>query len=855
MTRLPIDSALPEIVDHLRRSRSLVLVAPPGAGKTTRVPPAILRAGLLSHEHPNIVMLQPRRVAARASAARIAEENGWELGREAGYHVRFDRKLTDTTRIRVLTEGILTRQLLDDPFLPGIGAVLLDEFHERSLHTDVAIAFLREIQQTVREDLMLIVMSATLDAEPVAKFLGDCPIVRSLGRAFPVEITHDGSHTARPHKHLPERIAAAVAPLLDDADTGDILVFLPGEEEIRRTLHRLESLADRHGLLVLPLHGSLPAEEQTLALRPAARRKIILATNIAETSLTIDGVRTVIDSGLARVAGFDPRRGLNKLELKRISKASATQRAGRAGRTAPGRCIRLWSQKDERLLPDFELPEIRRVDLCGTVLSMHAWGQADPRRFGWYEPPAEETIVSAERLLEMLGAISSETNGKITPLGKQLERLPIHPRLARLLHAASAVGLVREGTTLAALLSEKDISRNEPTAGPRRPTTRGPSDLLLRLDLLARAEADRFHPSLRDHGIDPIAARQVVQTRDDLLRMARRLPQGKSHGNVEDQLLRLVLWAYPDRVCRRRADSDRATMVGGGGVRVAPESAVISGEFFVALDARQDERSQSKEALVRVASEIRVEWLEEMFPQEIRREKRVVYDATRATVVEQTIVSYRDLLLHENSSATVDPELAALALAEALRPRAREIFLENDDAAHLLARVTLLREKMPEHPWPIFDEVELGDCLAEACLGKRSLEMVRTAPLVSILKTRLPWPLDRLLEDHAPESIEVPTGNRIRITYTAGQPPVLAVRLQEMFGLLDTPLIAAGRVPVLLHLLGPNYRPVQITDDLRSFWTTTYFQVRKDLRVRYPKHSWPDDPLTAKPVAKGKSTK
>jgi ATP-dependent helicase HrpB len=385
--------------------------------------------------------------------------------------------------------------------------------------------------------------------------------------------------------------------------------------------------------------------------------------------------------------------------------------------------------------------------------------------------------------------------------------------------------------------------------------TQGPSDVLVRMDLLARAEADRFHPSLRDGGIDPIAARQVVKTRDDLLRIARRLPQGKPRGPVDEQLLRLALWAYPDRVCRRRGESDRGVMVGGGGVRLAPESAVAKAEFFIALDARHDERSQSREALVRVASEIRIEWLQDMFPQEIRREKGVVYDPARQRVVGRMALSYRDLLLHEDQNAAMDPDLAARALADAVRPQAGALFRADDAASTLLARVSLLREKMPEHPWPAFDDRELGDVLGEACHGKRSLDDVRSLPLAALLKGRLPWPLDRLLEEHAPESIEVPTGNHLRILYAPGAPPVLAVRLQELFGWTDTPRIAAGRVPILLHLLGPNYRPVQITDDLRSFWSTTYFQVRKDLRVRYPKHSWPDDPLTAQPVARGRSHK
>jgi ATP-dependent helicase HrpB len=909
MTPLPIDSHLPEIVARVRAARSLVLVAPPGAGKTTRVPPAILRAGLLSAGHPNLVMLQPRRVAARASAQRIADENGWALGREVGYHIRFEKRTGPETRLRVLTEGILTRQLLEDPFLEGTGAVLLDEFHERSLHTDMSIAMLREIRQTVRDDLILIVMSATLEAEPVAKFLGDCPIVRTEGRTYPIQITYAHAAPAGRAQDIPDRVADALTDLLtasshdapDDSsrsfpipappspslpasprpsipasvspplpassspphDPGDILVFLPGVEEIRRTAQRLETLAQREDLLLVPLHGSLTGDEQIAALRPAARRKVILSTNIAETSLTIEGVRTVIDSGLARVAGYDPQRGLDRLELMRISKASATQRAGRAGRTAPGRCVRLWSQQEDRAMPDFETPEIQRVDLCGTVLALHAWGKTNPRAFGWYDPPPEQTLAAAERLLAMLGALTSEADGRITPIGTRLLSLPVHPRLGRLLIAAAEQGLLPEGAAVAALLSEKDIVRAsayDPSA-MFRPAVQASSDVLIRLDLLARAEQDRFGPGARSLGVDTGAARQVARARDELERLGSRLlptgarpPARRSPADVpdEDALLKLPLLAYPDRVARRRgADPDAAVMVGGGGVRLARESAVKQAEFFLALDARQDERRITREALVRVASAIDVQWLEELFPESIRRERSVVFDSQRQRVVGVNAVYYRDLLLREDRNAPVDPEQAQRVLAEALRPRAAEIFAADEAAANWLARLALLRQAMPEHPWPDPSPETLGELLASALHGKKSIDDLKGVPLLQLLQGTLHYPLDRLLEENAPQEIEVPSGSHIRVQYAAGQPPILAVRLQELFGWTDTPRVANGRVPVLLHLLGPNFRPVQITGDLRSFWTTTYFQVRKDLRIRYPKHSWPEDPLTAKPEAKG----
>ena len=842
MLSLPVDRSLSEIISAASGRRSLVLVAEPGAGKTTRVAPALLAANVVDRDHPAVVMLQPRRVAARAAAQRIADEQGWELGREVGYHVRFDRRMGRDTRLRVLTEGILTRQLLDDPFLEGVGAVLLDEFHERNIHSDVAIALLREIRQTVRPDLVLIVMSATLDAGPVAKFLGDCPIIRVEGRVFPVEV----AHVSAPIGMRADSIAGAVADAVDKMlrsgqDAGDVLVFLPGAEEIRRSAGALDRIARERDLLVLPLHGSLTAEEQSAALRSASRRKIILATNIAETSLTIDGVRTVIDSGLARVAGYDPRRGMDRLELSRISRASAAQRAGRASRTAPGRCIRLWTIAEDRALAAFELPEIRRVDLCSVVLSLHAWGKSDVRTFGWFESPSEETILAAERLLAMLGALDAETNGRITPLGRRLLAAPAHPRLARLLTAAAELGMLSEGATLAALMEERDIVRRESaTDSP----VAGSSDLLWRMELLeSRGE------------VDPAAARQVERARDALLRIGQTIQSRKitPPADREAAMLRLILVAYPDRVARRRvAGGDAAAIVGGGGVKLAAESVVRQAEFFVALDAREDHRSTSREALVRIASAVRVEWLEEMFPQSIRREREVVFDDARQRVVGRGRVWYRDLLLREDQDAPVEMERAGEVLAEALHPRAAEIFEADESAADWLARLRFVRTHLPEHPWPPMDARQLGELLSIACRGKRSVEELYRCSLVSVLAGSLPYPLDRLFLEQAPAELSPPSGSRIRLDYRSGARPILAVRLQEVFGWVDTPRVALGRVSVLLHLLGPNFRPVQITDDLRSFWATTYFQVRKDLRTRYPKHAWPEDPLTAKPEAKGR---
>jgi ATP-dependent helicase HrpB len=864
MLPLPIDPILPEALSKLRQSGALVLTAEPGAGKTTRLPPAILRSGLLSAEHPNLLLLQPRRVAARAAAARIAEEHHWQLGRQVGYQIRFERKISSETRLHVMTEGILTRRLLDDPILEGVGCVILDEFHERSLHTDLAIAMLREIRQTVRPDLLIVVMSATLEAEQACRFLENAPLVRVQGRTFPVEIEHTGAVDRR---DLPARIAGIVSSL--DPHSGDVLVFLPGVGEINRAIESLESLPGRDDLLVIPLHGSLPADEQFRALHPAPRgmRKIVVATNIAETSLTIDGVRTVIDSGWARIAMFDPRRGMDRLELQRISRASSTQRAGRAGRTAPGRCIRLWSAIEDKNLQAFEIPEVRRVDLTATILQLHAWGHSDARKFNWYEPPDEPAILSAERLLEMLGATTSETGGKITDVGQKLLALPVHPRLGRLLLTAAEQGIIHQGAAIAALLWEKDILRLRGDVHPsqRRPNTQGPSDLLIRLDCLESRQRD-------DAQVDRGALQQVLKAQDELERIASRLDRGTGHrpvfSDIRPQISdtgrqpvppldRLPLWAYPDRVCRRREnDPSAGVMVGGSGVRLAPESVVRQAEFFVALDARQDQRSLAREAIVHIAHAIDPAWLEEMFPQEIHHQQRAIYDEHRDRVVGSESVLYRDLVLRQHSDSAVDDPAAQQVLMEWALPRAWDILRDHEPAKAWLARLHLLRLTMPEKGWPAIDPEMARRIIESAAAGKRSMQAVRAA-LLPALRGLLVYPLDRIMETDAPETIEVPTGNHIKLAYSdqldsmETKPPVLAVRLQEMFGLRDTPRIAGGRVRVQLHLLGPNFRPVQITDDLASFWRTTYFQVRKDLRVRYPKHAWPEDPLTAPPQAKG----
>lgn len=850
MTPLPIDDVLPECLEELAGG-SLVVVAPPGSGKTTRLPAAILDAGRLPDSHPNLVVLQPRRIAARAAARRVAEERGWTLGEEVGYQVRFERRYSEATRLRFLTEGILTRQLLADPFLETVGAVVLDEFHERNLESDLALALLREVREEVRPDLLIVVMSATLDAGPVAEFLGGCPVIRAEGRTYPVAIDYQPAD--RPSS--PDALVPVVQRWLEDPrEAGHLLVFLPGMGEIRRAASRLEPIAGRCGAVVLPLHGSLGAEEQDRALRPSALRKVILSTNVAETSLTIEGVRTVIDSGQARVVRYDPARGVDRWSLERISRASADQRAGRAGRTGPGRCVRLWSERDERGRPAFEEPDIRRVDLSSTLLALHSWGQSDPLRFRWFEAPDPERLEAAERLLVSLGAIEGGPR-RITPLGRRILELPVHPRLARLLIAAADGGRPAEGAAVAALLSEKDIrSREGPVAGGRpddRPAVAADSDVLVRLDLLAEAESARFAPSLRARGIDPSAARQVAQLRDELRRRGDggRGKRGAAAPDGDEAILRWLLLAYPDRVVRRRGAEGTGVMVGGRGVRLAPGSVVRDAEFYLALDAREERRGGRREVQAFLASAIDPRWLEELFPASIRRERATVFDVARRRAVGVARVWYEDLLLREDVTSELDAAEAGRVLAEEVRKGGSSAALSSERVVEWLARVDLLRRSVPELGWPAFDEEHLAGILAEACQGKTSIAEVERTDLIAYLEGRLDRQQARELREGAPESLTIPSGRRVRLVYEAGRPPVLAARLQELFGLIETPRVARGRVPVLLHILGPNHRPVQVTDDLRSFWATTYFQVRKDLRGRYPKHPWPDDPLQAPPVA------
>jgi ATP-dependent helicase HrpB len=840
---LPIDPVLPELLDALRRQGNIVVRAPTGAGKTTRVPPAILDAGIA--KHGRIILLEPRRLAARAAARRIAAERGGRLGDEVGYHVRFDRQCGPHTRILAVTPGILLRFLHDDPFLESTGVVIFDEFHERGLDSDLALGLVRLVQQTVRSDLRIVVMSATLAVEGVAHYLGDCPVFVSEGRPQPVQVSYQPRPANVP---WPVAVAQAVADLLQRTD-GDLLAFLPGLNEIRQAARHLEPLAQEFSLAVLPLHGDLPAEQQDAALLPQKRRKVVLATNVAETSVTIEGITGVVDTGLARTLVYDAAVGLDRLRIMPISRASAEQRAGRAGRTRPGVCLRLWSELAERARPEQTDPEIRRVDLAGAVLHLLVFGEADVTRFPWLEPPREAAVAQALVLLRRLGAVGEEG---VTALGRVLARLPVHPRLGRLLIEGLRWGQPDRVALAAALLSERDpFTRSldepaQPTQG--RPATM--SDVLDRVEALEDFERRGQCVSILGT-LNRGAARQVLRVRDQLLRSLRHetreansfAPGGSSLANsAEEIVLRGLLAAYPDRVARRRdAGSRRGVMVGGRGVRLAPSSGVTAPELFLGIDV---DASQN-ETLVRQASVVQRDWLP---PELVHTTIDVFFDAETERVTARRRLRFEDLVIEDTPAGLPDDDHPARVLATAAAEHLERVLPSSDSAAGaFLVRLRCLRQWMPELQLPTFDPADLRELLAWLTPGRRSFAELRQAPWLEGLQSRLTGVQRQAVEREAPERLAVPSGSRLALHYEEGRSPVLAVRIQEVFGLTETPRIAGGRVRVLLHLLAPNYRPQQVTDDLASFWINTYPLIRKALRARYPKHAWPEDPLSASP--------
>ncbi len=829
---LPIDEQLPELVARLRAGSSLLLHAPPGAGKTTRVPPALVAHGVVGSGQ--LIVLQPRRVAARATARRMAEEHGSPLGTHVGYQIRFERRASAATRILVVTEGILVRRLLEDPFLDGVGGVILDEFHERHLDTDLALAMLRRVQQTVRPDLKLVVMSATLATDRLAAYLGEASILRTQVPTYPVAVEYLSSASEAP---LPVTVAAGVRRLAERT-TGDLLAFLPGVGEIQRTMRELQTTSPQAGWTLLPLYGDLDPREQDRVFEPATGRKVVLATNVAETSITIPGITGVVDSGWARVLDFEPASGLNRLTLRPISQAAADQRAGRAGRTGPGVALRLWTEASQRARPEFETPELQRIDLSEVVLQLRAWGESPRDDFPWFEAPRPAAIEQADELLRGLGALDDQG---VTEIGRGLVRYPVHPRLGRMLVAGAALGELDVVADAVALLSERDpfprSDRNRTTRHVSR------SDLWDRLDHLRehrRTGREEFELGT----IHREGARRIERVAEQLRSLTPHTREAKrgEQGTAEVTLARAVLAGFPDRVARRRRPgAPEALLATGRGVQLSEASGVREAEYFVALEVD----GAREPALVRIASAIDRAWLT---GPGLHTRTMVEFDAATGRVQARQRTTWGALVLTDAPAPLPESHEVAAVLAAAARQAWDRVYPPDDPAVpRWIARVESLRSWFPELELPDFSETVLQTRLERLSRGCRSLTELRQASWIDVLREELSPSQRAALERETPERIQVPSGSRIAIEYTAGGPPVLPVRIQEVFGWQTTPRIASGRVKLVLHLLAPNHRPQQITDDLASFWANGYPIVRGELRRRYPKHAWPDDPRSAAP--------
>ena len=797
--RLPVDALLPAVCESLRQAPNLVIEAPPGAGKTTRVPPALLdRVG------GEILVLEPRRLAARLAARRVASELGEAVGATAGYRVRFDEATGPATRITFMTEGVLTRRLLSDRGLRGVDVVVLDEFHERHLEGDLAFALLRRLQRTSRPDLRLIVMSATIESAPVAAYLGGCAVLRSEGRRFETSI----GYTPASAEPLERQVASALEKLLADGLDGDVLVFLPGAAEIRRAGRAIERIAERAGLLILPLHGDLPPAEQDRAVQAADRRKVILSTNVAESSVTIEGVTAVIDSGLARVASQSPWSGLPRLAVSRVSKASANQRAGRAGRTAPGRVIRLYPLDDFARRPDRETPELLRAELSQMVLALASMGLTDARELDWLDAPPAAAIDAARELLGALGAV--DQGGRLTPDGRDMLRMPVHSRLARLVIEASRRGARDRGAAAAALLS----------AGARA------------ADLFALLETDRDR-----------SARLAF---DELRRLA---PRSQASTSEDEALLRAALAAFPDRVARRRRDRE-LLLSNGGSAALATETAA---EFLVAIDV--EERSERGLPLVRLSSAIEPEWLLEMFPERVREREALEWNRGGERVEAVSALLYGELVITETRGVPRDGEAASRMLAEkALEAGVARLA----DAGEIDAFLDRAAFAARHSALPALTAEDVRTALVSLCTGLKTFVELRAAAggggLLKALERALP-PRDlAVIREYAPERLRLPGGKQVAVHYPRDGDPWARAKLQEFFGMQETPRVARGRVPLVLHLLAPSDRPVQTTTDLAGFWKRLYPEVRRELSRRYPRHRWPEDPLHAAPGERRRPT-
>jgi ATP-dependent helicase HrpB len=841
--RLPIYDIAAELIQRLRTNRRLILQAPTGSGKSTQVPQMVLKHSLL--DQGQVVILQPRRLAARLLAARVASETDTDLGNTVGYQIRFENVAGAQTRIKYVTEGILLRQMVNDARLPGIQCLIFDEFHERHLYGDITLARALDLQERERPDLLIIVMSATLEAGALREYLKPCDVLTSEGRVYPVEIEY------APHRQGPDSLpvwdqaAHAFQEYRQYGGEGDVLVFMPGGYEIQQTIQSIHACKESKGYLLLPLHGELPPREQDAAVARYQQPKVVVATNVAETSLTIDGIKLVIDSGLARIPRYDPNRGINTLLIERISQSSADQRAGRAGRTSPGRCMRLWSRGEHAERAAQELPEIRRLDLSEVILTLKAAGVVDLRAFRWLEPPTEHSLTDAETLLTDLGALDHQ--GHITTVGRSMLAFPVHPRYARMLLAAREYGCVYQAALIAALTQGRDLllRKSGRDVNEFREALFGDqvaSDFWVLMRAWQYAAKNDFRlDACRRAGVHAITARQVGPLLDHFLRIAEREGLDIKPRSVPDEAIqKCILIGFSDRVARRLdAGTLRCELVHGRRGVLARESAVHQSPLIVAAEVREIEGAEkSVNTILSLATAVETAWLEEFYPEDITTEPRVWYDDSTKRVWADESVRFRDLAL---SSRRVEPPPAGpAARILAQEVLAGRLVLKNWDHSvdQWILRLNLLSQWCPELALPPLTDADRQHLVEQLCHGALSQKDIKDRDVKSMVRSWLSEAQQELLEKHAPERLNLPNDRHPRITYVAGGNPYIALRIQELYDVSTTPQIALRRVPVVVHILAPNMRPVQITQDLAGFWREHYPRVKQELQRKYPKHQW-----------------
>ena len=840
---LPIFEIEQRLRETLATRKRLVLTAPTGSGKSTQVPQMLLDGGLLGDGQ--VTVLQPRRLPTRMLASWVAQSRGVKLGGEVGYQMRLDNVASPATRICYVTEGVLLRRMLADPKLRGVGAIIFDEFHERHLYGDLTLARALEIQQSTRPDLIIIVMSATLDVATVENYLQPCMVLSSEGRAYPVAI----EYLAKPAGNAPvwELAARELQRLVREHPEGDALVFMPGAYEITRTVQAARDALGRE-FVVYPLHGELPPDDQDAAVARYDRRKVVVATNVAETSLTIDGVRLVIDSGLARIPRYDPYRGINTLLVEKISRAAADQRAGRAGRTAPGHCLRLWTAHEQKERPAQELSEVKRLDLSEAILTLKAGGVNDVRTFRWLEAPDARALERTERLLDDLGAIDSAT-GAITALGRRMLAFPLHPRYARMLLAAQDYGCVRAVALIAALTQGRDLlgRRQGKPVEEIRDDLLGEeteSDFFVLMRAWRYAERNGYHVE-RCHrmGVHAQAARQVGPLFEQFLRIAAAEGLDITETPVDpENIRRCVLLGFSDHLAKRLgAGTQRCELVHGRRGVLARES-VVKAPLFVASEIREVEsgggRDRALNVVLNLATAVKEEWLRELFPADFKEVRAVVYDPGLRRVVARDETRFRDLVLEEKTSDDPPADEAAGILAREVAAGRCVLENWNESVEQWILRVNRLRQWMPELELPAIGAEDRNAIIEHICHGATSYSQIKDRPVLPVVKSWLPRRQQAWVEEHAPERIELPRGRAVKVVYCIDAPPTIAARIQDLYGVKKGLWIADRRVAVRIQVLAPSNRPVQATENLEIFWRETYPKLKQQLQRKYPKHEW-----------------